>query len=509
MHVLHLPQEIIKNVLAYLDIESMVNLYFTFDSRTQRILSSPGAFESIVINRVKQRRLPLLKCFLMAVKDVDSLYFAPRVEWPIHFLPLLTTLNPRYLQLDEGFLHSSVKLFAKAFLIDPSNPKLRRLAELLRPYRLPVLQRLTPRLEALSLCCDPHRLNTNYFNHSLKQAWNRLVPALPLFPSTLTSYSFTPIAGGTWDLDNFAELPLGLRTLRIHLMEENNAIDFWYIFGRFRHLETLEINNIGYFHTSFQRDYYRQTPSVSMLEMDETANANTARENFYQTFDLALEEIEQFKAFGKEVPPHLTSLTLTFSNVSDSPIPLFETLMIHSRLTHLNLQCYLCDLQADRSTLNFNMMLPPSLVSFSLALSDHSINPMDQFAIVLPRNLTRLSIWVSHASFCPLVFSSIGLLLSLTQLSLKLDDGEFFEVSSALPFDSIPRSVEMLVFNVDPFKSPTKQEMAQLPPNLKYLRMYHLDASLFQFLKLNFPKCHFIPLENFLNEDDGDASYGA
>ena len=185
-----MPLDGLRPVLSYLDLESLIKLYATFDRKLQTLLSSPNAFAYLCIE-VAGKGIPVApyRYFITAVRSVTYLKFENDVCWSPSSVGLLQALNPRKLVIGARFLHSSVQ----KMLIDanryPQNQELGRLASFFSFGGIPNFSVLTPRLETLKLAYDSFGTPRGTFGFRVPPTLTNLkVPFfLPLdaVPSTL------------------------------------------------------------------------------------------------------------------------------------------------------------------------------------------------------------------------------------------------------------------------------------------------------------------------------------
>lgn len=151
-----LPLDILRPILAYLDINTLMELFLTHNRDLQTLISSPNALNDLFIETELKVHVQkaTYRWFLSSLRDVPRLRFASFVYWSPQSIPLLLALNPRELEVNAGFLHASVGRMLEDAALHPDNPKLRRLAQFFLPNRIPNFSVLTPRLESLMIASD-------------------------------------------------------------------------------------------------------------------------------------------------------------------------------------------------------------------------------------------------------------------------------------------------------------------------------------------------------------------
>lgn len=107
MSLSSLPPDGLHPILHYLDLDSLVKLYVTFEKRLQRAMSLPSALPHLTISTTGKLPRAPVKYFLANIKSPRNLHFEKDVNWSAFTLPLLSALAPRHLTLNSGFLHSS------------------------------------------------------------------------------------------------------------------------------------------------------------------------------------------------------------------------------------------------------------------------------------------------------------------------------------------------------------------------------------------------------------------
>ena len=177
MYLRDLPLEAMRPILMYCDLQSLIALYSTFDSRIQRMLRSRMAIPLLDLEPLRVLPRGPARYLVRSLQHIERLELPHGAEWSPSSLPLFSSLNPSELCFGEHLIHPS----AQALYFDaqraPSDSDESRLIALMKPLGFPNLPLLTPRLHTLEL------------RSSLPRIWSHSTMFFTQIelPSTLTS----------------------------------------------------------------------------------------------------------------------------------------------------------------------------------------------------------------------------------------------------------------------------------------------------------------------------------
>lgn len=131
MLVTTLPNDGLRPILRCLDLDSLVNLYATFDRAMQRSLSAPNALLALRFEKVAPRRVGMARYFLRAARDVYRLELAENSDWSAASYSLFQTLNPVELVLGQSFASGTLVQVMDDFSRNPRDEQLSNWAKML------------------------------------------------------------------------------------------------------------------------------------------------------------------------------------------------------------------------------------------------------------------------------------------------------------------------------------------------------------------------------------------
>lgn len=225
MQLRDLPLDLIRPIMFYLDLESLVWLYATFDHRIQKLLRSPQAITVLTLKGLHKLPAGPVYYAIGSLRDVPRVELQNCLEWSLARLALLKSLNPFELSMGS-FLFSPEALYEDSLSHSESITK---------PLGFPHLPRLTPRLHTLEILG----------NLELREGFKMIE-----FPTSLTSLSLPQVQILTTDID---VLPHGLRLLSM----QGEALEF--LLPIFNHLTSLESLCLRY----YDYGYINDVPDVS------------------------------------------------------------------------------------------------------------------------------------------------------------------------------------------------------------------------------------------------------
>lgn len=263
MELRTLPVAGLRPILSFLNLKALVKLFATFDRRLQQSLSTPGAFDFLAIETDPDFPRAPLRYFLAHVRDVMRLKFEKDVFWSPATLPFLKTLNPRFLVIDDGFMHQSNASLLLDFFHNPEDPFLKSLALNYLITCVPNFSVLTPRLESLDLNSRLYIANPLDEPHVLMQRSIHLFPPEQtlLLPPTITHFSGILMR----DSESLTEeLPSSLTSLSLS-GEHKRVISFSSILKRLPNLQSLDLNTFQALTIDGDLEYPQSLTSLSLL----------------------------------------------------------------------------------------------------------------------------------------------------------------------------------------------------------------------------------------------------
>ena len=357
-----LPLDGIRPILSYLDLESLIKLFATFDRKIQVLLSSPNAFAYLRLEPVSSS-MPrtAYRYFVSSIRNVTHLELAKCVYWSPSSITLLLTLNPRHLEVGYGMLHRSVFEMLRDAKNFPSNEVLRSMAQNFDPNGIPNFLLLTPCLESLMLSA------TTFLGLQHLQV-----------PSCLTKFK-APLRAS---LEAILQLPPHLTYLKLrdfHPLEK--------LFDRFTKLESLTIAWGGCYPQSALRippnlDFVKLSGADPLFLNESPENASSWSQSSVSNMDLCFDPLNWENSVNW-FPPNLSTLCL----------------------------------RSAKSEFCGTVSLPPTLTS--LTASVLLIPPLPELAFngTLPRRLEHLTLLGNSEA---VTFSSFGTLpKTLKSISLK------------------------------------------------------------------------------------------
>lgn len=123
----------------------------TLDRELHKTLSFPGLFSRIALTGKEEASKPEVYCFLKAIRNVKALSIDNAVIWPLKGIHLLSTLNPLQLWIDESLFAFSATEEIEALVKSGADVSGLHIQENFAPTFLPSFERITPRVEHLSL----------------------------------------------------------------------------------------------------------------------------------------------------------------------------------------------------------------------------------------------------------------------------------------------------------------------------------------------------------------------
>lgn len=217
--------ESIRPIFRFCDLESLVRLYATFDSRIQKLLRSRLAIPVLDLGLLKTLPRGPTRYLVRALQDVERLELPDNAEWSPSSLSLLSSLNPYELSFGANLLHPSVKLLSRDAVTRPEDPAIGRLMQMMKPVGFPHLPSLTSHLHTLNITCELNSVWSDPISFSRIE----LPPSITCLTLPLTPLSESDIK----------TLSSGLIALSL----SKTSVDGLYaIFGRFASLESLSLS---------------------------------------------------------------------------------------------------------------------------------------------------------------------------------------------------------------------------------------------------------------------------
>ena len=97
-----LPPSILRLIAQRLCLWDLGRLFWTFDKNIQKLLAFPGVVDVVRLDSPTINGLNLY--FLRSLRDVTRVEVLTTIKWPLTETPLLSTLNPLELRLDDGII---------------------------------------------------------------------------------------------------------------------------------------------------------------------------------------------------------------------------------------------------------------------------------------------------------------------------------------------------------------------------------------------------------------------
>ena len=419
-----LPTDGLRPILRFLDFDSLVNLHATFDLAIQRSLSAPNALPVLRFQPVKAARTDMARYFLRAVRDVYRLELAQNSEWSAASYPLLLTLNPVELVLEQCFASGTLVQVMDDFRRRPQDPALRSLAQNATKNGYPDLRILTPRLRTVvfdqhfNLAFQTKYSRPRYTQMLIDQNYIREIQ-LPPTVTSVHARTSQHTAPDDWEALKF--VPSSIERLNFEFKLPDNSAPFKLLLERYRMLTQLRVHSVG----TFVESSHVGIPKC-LEELDIRKSEN---------FPQILLEHPSVKASS------LTSLVLE--------VPIYG-----DRLELLNM--------------NLGTLLPSTLTSLSLKLDDVRPSYWPKAKRItfsnLPHSLITFS--VSLETPVPNLFDSIGQLSHLKVLNIR-EASEHSNLilipikASSGQAKSMPEAEEV-----------TQLALGHLPASLKVLSLY-------------------------------------
>lgn len=358
-----LPLDVIRSILAWLDMQAIMKLNATFNRDLQGLLRSNGAVHTIKWTDLTRLRKAPLKYLLQSLRNVYCFELSNNAMWSPPSLDLLKTLNPLKLVLGRSIIHGSARLLEIDAKNNPNDLQLQTLASYMQPVGFPNLALLTTRLETLEL--------TDYLQHCFE---SEIDPQLLALPPTLTHVCLSAFSSKN-DPPIVDRIPQSIVTLEVGWCD---GVLLPKIFERFTNLQTLIA------HPLWLKD--GPLPATTLAP---------------------------------------ASLTCIKANLVPSPLSLFSGLIFENcNLIELDLNTSseLDEQQlADGAVITF----PNSLVSLALRTQgkgETSNHPTP--TIILPSSLSSLALHQFNLSWE--ILEAFSSMVSLTQLSIRSDSKQTF-----------------------------------------------------------------------------------
>ena len=470
-----LPPDGLRPILRFLDFDSLVNLYATFDLAVQRSLSAPNSLQVLRFQPVQTARCGVSSYFLRAVRDVYRLELAQNSEWSAASYPLLLTLNPVELVLEQCFASGTLVQVMDDFRHSPQDSALRSSAQNATKNGYPDLRILTPRLRTVVF--DQH-FNLAWKTQYARPEYTKLLRKQNLLrefqiPPTVTSFharssQYTSIRD--WQVLNF--VPSSIERLNFEFELPGDSAPFKFLLRKFQLLSQLCVDRVG-----------------THLEPADVG-----------------------------IPKCLEALEIRRS--PNSPQQLLEHPSVKaSSLTSLALDVPTHGERFEQINLNLGALLPSTLTSLSLKLEDPRSPSLPKayraFVSNLPPTLITLS--VNLETPVPNLFDSIGQLSHLTVLNIRESSKSSrlriipIEVSSnqaqrtpeaevvtRLALGHLPASLKILFLHIHSRRPIEPAELASLPTGLVELHTDEVCAYYETILHQRSPACRVF-LTNKLN----------
>lgn len=460
MGLQHLPLEFARPIFAYLPLKALIALFATFDRRLQRLLSSPGAIPFLVVSRY---RLPApLMYFLSAVRNVDHLAFANNVQWKPARLSLLSTMNPRQVTISAGLMHKdSLKLLTEYEFCTPSQ-RLLKAARFLTAGGFPDFEKLTPRLELLTM--DTYSMwqdtiktnNLELISHQRNLARTHRFFEMS-FPPSLTSLSLV-IPDESFPISLLHSIPINLRSLTLGFTGQMWSCrpPLALLLDRFQLLESLYVDSFPHFSVLTELNISPSLHTMALpLSKDLVGSLNGLTKS--NVAMMWLSEIGQSNKLPKEnpttliipseiCPPNLTRLI--YRSSEESPVVALASIPASLTSLHLHIRTAPYFLNSMHSLKLQSLSLSVFAGSLELVSDTPSEDkPSDFFSLLQPKSLVKLS--VKH----------------------------------------LPRFLKHLIIigrlreTMDPIL------VLDLPPSLRQLRLPALTSELLSSMKTHLPEC--------------------
>lgn len=400
MSLASFSREGIHVIMRYVDLESLVRLYVTFDRRLQRSMSSAGALPYLRIRPITMIPKAPIKYFLSNIKSPRHIEFEKDVRWSAFTLPLLTALAPEFLTLNAGFLHfSTYRLLSDA---ESSGDRQLKAAASnftkLARYAILNVSSVLPRLQSLTILCELNQIVEESPNHTpgFQEAWGsfqRVDAFHHGLPKSLTALSYIDNMHHLLEDSQVTRLasyrPPSLTRLKMDLACTRESL--LPIFTHCPHLEQLDIVD--------PTAYSLFHPSKSQ---NQALEGHASDINFGRTLPF---------------PTHLTCMSFHFGECTPGRAYFDALDLTSSRITSFTVNVTSHNVVAD--SLDFGLLLPVSVTSLTVKGHDAC-----RRVTGLPSGLTELN-WTCSPWDCDCnVMAMVNSLKALKKLEMVLHDSK-------------------------------------------------------------------------------------
>lgn len=477
MEIHRFPKEVIRSILRSLDFKALVHLFITNDTTIQKLISIPGAIDSIVL--LSSHHVPrwASNYTLRSIRNLRRLAFGKAVRWNLETFQFLPSLNPLELELSLDITAKDVPKLMEKMYLNPHDETLRRKGRFLTAALLPDFRKFTPRLQHLSLPSTTASSSpTDIFAQSMwkNQHFYATGPAAYFrFPPMLTDLTYSDVLPN--ELEYLVKaLPSCLESLKLSMKFET-VVNVGPMLERFRSLQHLTVEN------------------TSAL----TWNSGVT------TFPRTLKHLDiactspSFIQFLQECMFPLTGATvfnLRFENRtpsdSDEPLMIDLAAMLPMTVTDAQIGSYAHYTPGPGSSpLSSFFTLPSMLTSLCVTLSFR-----DEFLIAAISSLASLHTLRVSGADSSIVLNILGPDDRLEKIPLDVERGESGVVEwkqIIVPADALPASLTMLYVS-NCRRSMTKSAIRCLPRGLVRLTVPFFDLSRHPALQKRAPLCELI-----------------
>lgn len=439
-----LPPSILRLIAQRLCLWDLGRLFWTFDKNIQKLLAFPGVVDVVRLDSPTINGLNLY--FLRSLRDVTRVEVLTTIKWPLTETPLLSTLNPLELRLDDGIITPEIASMVQDRRSQGRTRFERRMDRRWKSSERAALELVTPRLTHLELFFPN---DDSKIHHSTR--YRSFPPSLTSFKHINSGVLF-PIAS------LLATLPPSIRSLSVQeVFLPFNAAQ---IVAMFPLLEHLHVNS---------KRLIWETPDMPLQVPSSCSSLSVSSD--METF------IRFFKSSG---PTAVSKVAITLIDHHDKR---------HSL------------------PIDFDNLLPRTVVDLSIALDPELFEPrssvkpdFDWVTLSLPFQLTSLSLDVfsEYSS----VIEAIKPLEQLQMLYLNSCQAAVKLVAKPLSSGTIKRHTHLTIYSSLLARSLTSLSLLSsriifgsgvfeaLPPKLVSLSLASFDLKLFKAFRSHFPKCH-------------------
>lgn len=160
MELNRLPRDLLILIFDRLDFASLIALHSTFDRLLQKSLHAPNAIRFLEPSNFIWPIPGEHWHFLKSIRDISTLKLCNRWKLELQSLGLLSLWNPLEIECDEHVVNADhFSSLYRASSRPQSHADLQQFMHNMKPFGTPDFERLTPRLQALSMRTNPLHLD--------------------------------------------------------------------------------------------------------------------------------------------------------------------------------------------------------------------------------------------------------------------------------------------------------------------------------------------------------------